>query len=105
HHDAGDDPHGEGHGEDDQPVFVELQEDLAFGREPKPFEYGEIAREPDRERRKKDVETHRECELHPREDKSIHLGSPIHSMTKPSSLTQNWTARDRSRLVIGEALS
>jgi hypothetical protein len=65
HHHAGHHAHAEGDGEDLQPVIEQIDEDLAAGPQPQRFKHREIAGKPDRERRKHDVERHRERELRP----------------------------------------
>ena len=71
HHDAGDDAHGEGDGEDLEPVFEQVEIELLARPEPQPFEHHQIARQPDRESRENEVEAHREGELDPGEQQRV----------------------------------
>ena len=61
-------PMREGDGEDLQPVAEQVEIDRAPGPEPQPLEHREIAREPDREGGKDEVEGDGEGELHPGEE-------------------------------------
>jgi len=73
HDHAGHHAHAEGEREDLQPVLEQGQIDGAAGAQPQPFEHGEIAGQPDRERREHDVERHREGELHPGQQDGVHV--------------------------------
>ena len=63
HDQARDHAHAEGDREDLQPVFEQVEIDRPAGPQPQPFEDGEIAREPDREGRKDEMERDGEGEL------------------------------------------
>src|SRR6185437_5909095 len=52
HDEAGDDAHGKVHGEDLRPEMIEVAVYGIFLPQPYAFENGEIARQPDRDRRK-----------------------------------------------------
>ena len=71
HHDARDDTHRESDREDLQPVAEQVEIDLPAGPEPEPFEYRQIARQPDREGGENEMEADREGELHPGKDHGI----------------------------------
>ena len=79
HHDARDDAHGEGDGENLEPVFEQVEIELLAGLEPQTFEHREIARQPDREGREDEMEAHREGELYPGEKQGVELFEHIHS--------------------------
>jgi len=72
HDDARDDAHREGDREDLQPVAEEIEILLPPGLQPKAFEHGEVARQPDREGGKDEVEADRERELDTRQQHGIH---------------------------------
>src|SRR4029434_10291764 len=71
HHDARDDAHAERDGERPHEMTEEGEGHRAAGCEPQTLEHREITREPDRQRRKHDVECDRETELNTREQQSI----------------------------------
>ena len=79
HDDARHDAHAERHCENLLPVIEQVEEDHAAGEEPEAFEHGEVTGEPDRDRRKDDVEADREGELQPRECQcvDIHCSSTV----------------------------
>ena len=79
HDDARDDAHGEGDGEDLEPVFEQVEIELLAGLEPQTLEHCEIARQPDREGREDEMEAHREGELYPGEKQGVELFEHIHS--------------------------
>src|SRR5690606_41533578 len=63
--------HREGDAAEPDSVAEELEVELLPGLQPKPFEYGQIARQAERERGKNEVEAHREGELEPSEQESV----------------------------------
>ena len=63
HHQPRHDAHGEGYGEDLQPVAVGVEIDWLVGGEPEGFQHREIARQPDGESREQEVPDDREGEL------------------------------------------
>ncbi len=71
HHQPGDDAHREADRKYLQPVLEEIEKDLPARREPQPFEHGEIARKPDRQRGKDDMEYDGEGELRARKVKGV----------------------------------
>jgi len=68
HDDAGNYPHPERHAEDLQPELEHHAIGWASGRHVQGFEDGQPRRQPDRERRKNNVERDREGELQPRQE-------------------------------------
>jgi hypothetical protein len=71
HHDARHHAHAERDRENLQPVMEQVDEDLAPSPQPERFEHRQIAREPDRESGKDDVERHREGKLRPGQNDRI----------------------------------
>jgi hypothetical protein len=67
HHDAGYDTHAERNGEHIQPEAIEVAIHLIARVQPARLEHREVARKPDCQRRKDDVERDREAELDTRE--------------------------------------
>ena len=77
-HDAGDHAHGEVHGEDLQPVAEQVEVRLPPGPQPQPLEHRQVARQPDGEGGKEEVEGDGEGELEARQVKRAGEGIPQH---------------------------
>ena len=71
HDQTGHDAHGEGDGENLDPVLEQIEEDLPPGRQPEPLQNREVTRESDGKGGEHDVERHREAELDPRQEESV----------------------------------
>ena len=67
HDDAGDDAHGEGDGEDLQPVAEDVEEDVPLRPQPQPFQHHQEAGQPDGEGGEQEVPHHDEGELEARQ--------------------------------------
>ncbi len=78
HDDARDDAHAERHREDLLPVIEEVEkDDCDRSTSQSAFEHGQVARQPDRNRREDDVKADREGELQPRECQCV----DVHGLT------------------------
>ena len=110
HHDARNDAHGEGDGEDLEPVLEEPQIGLVPRPEKQPVHHRQIARQSDREGREEEMEGDGEGELEPRQKYRVetcelrHVPVPFGSLGPEARAESPSGERGRSARSVGRTM-